>query len=266
MVNGVTLQYVEQGAGEPVVLVHGAISDRRVWNGQIPALSEEFQAIAYTQRYFGNQPWPDKGEQFSNTVQAADLAAFVQALDHGPVHVVAWSSGGDIALLAAVEHPELFRSLVLYEPAMVNALLTTEDEKAADDLLNAALGPAFEVAANGDIPGGVEQFLDAIWEKPGAFDQLSPEGKASLVDSGRTMNLDWLPTGVTCEQLRKIEMPTLVLVGAETSFQYFSIEADGVAECIPHAERASIPGATHGGPMLQAGAVNAAIIDFLEAH
>ena len=54
-VNGVTLNYVEEGEGEPVVFVHGAISDHRVLEGQREAIAEDYQYIAYTRRYFGDQ-------------------------------------------------------------------------------------------------------------------------------------------------------------------------------------------------------------------
>lgn len=60
-VNGVTLSYVDEGAGEPVVLVHGALSDRRVWSAQIPALAKDFRVIAYTQRYYGTAPLAGPG-------------------------------------------------------------------------------------------------------------------------------------------------------------------------------------------------------------
>ena len=47
------------------------------------------------------QPWDDSGARFSQPMHAADLAAFIQSLGAGPVHVVAWSYGGSVATLAA---------------------------------------------------------------------------------------------------------------------------------------------------------------------
>src|SRR5439155_5441330 len=64
-VNGVSLTYLEQGQGVPVVFVHGAISDHRAWIYQQEAVAREYRFIALDQRYFGIGPWPDGGSKFS---------------------------------------------------------------------------------------------------------------------------------------------------------------------------------------------------------
>lgn len=50
-VNGTNLAYIEQGAGEPVIFVHGAVSDYRTWLEQIGAFSENFRTICYSRRF-----------------------------------------------------------------------------------------------------------------------------------------------------------------------------------------------------------------------
>ena len=133
-VNGATLEYVAQGEGQPVVFVHGSISDLRVWNAQREAVAAEFEFIAYTRRYFGEQPWPDEGEDFGDATQAADLAAFVQRLGRGPVHMVTHSGGGGVGTLAALQRPDLFRSIVHFEPGgATSQLLTTDEGRAANE-------------------------------------------------------------------------------------------------------------------------------------
>ena len=56
-VNGARLAYVEEGSGAPVVLVHGSLSDLRTWDRTRALLAEHYRVIAYTQRYFGTEPW-----------------------------------------------------------------------------------------------------------------------------------------------------------------------------------------------------------------
>jgi pimeloyl-ACP methyl ester carboxylesterase len=58
-VNGTSLKYIEQGDGVPVVFVHGSMTDQRVWEKQRPAITKGYRYIAYNQRYFGKEPWPD---------------------------------------------------------------------------------------------------------------------------------------------------------------------------------------------------------------
>ena len=50
-VNGTTLAYREQGDGEPVVFVHGGISDLRIWDQQLTPIGESYRAIAYSCRF-----------------------------------------------------------------------------------------------------------------------------------------------------------------------------------------------------------------------
>lgn len=64
-VNGVDIEYVEQGEGPPLVFVHGYISDHRVWDDQIRLFSRHHKVIAPSQRYFGTRQWRDRGERFS---------------------------------------------------------------------------------------------------------------------------------------------------------------------------------------------------------
>ena len=117
-VNCTRLPYVEQGNGAPVVLVHGAVSDYRTWDRQRNALSRQYKAISYTQRYFGTEAWDRNGPKFGVQTHSDDLAAFVRGLNAGPVHLVAWSYSGHIALNVALTSPELVKSAFVFEPTV----------------------------------------------------------------------------------------------------------------------------------------------------
>src|SRR5689334_10086664 len=121
-VNGFRLQYIEQGSGEPIVFVHGAPHDLRAWEWVKEAIAKEYRFIAYTQRYFGTEPWPDTGNNFSIANHADDLAKFITSLNAGPVHLVGWSHGGLVAMTAAVSDPSLVRRLILYEASVISVL------------------------------------------------------------------------------------------------------------------------------------------------
>lgn len=271
-VNGTTLHYVQQGKGEPVVLVHGAVSDLRVWGGQVPALVEAgFQTIAYTLRYFGTEPWPDKGELFSPATHADDLAAFVEALGLGPVHVVGWSLGGEVALLAALEHPELFRSMSLYEPAPTLVPATEEGKAEWAEVggeIGAAFGPIFEALEAGDEDLAAGRLVDIVWETPGVFATFSPEVQRGNLDSGRTLALMFSAPAVevTCEELAASKVPTLLLVGEDTTLRYFTFIVEEIGRCMSTDQTVAIPDVNHNGPVKGADAVNAEIVKFLSAH
>jgi pimeloyl-ACP methyl ester carboxylesterase len=52
-VNGVRIQYPEDGSGAPVVFVHGAVTDHRAWEPVRDEIARKYRFIALTQRYFG---------------------------------------------------------------------------------------------------------------------------------------------------------------------------------------------------------------------
>src|SRR5262245_53397080 len=147
-VNGVRLQYVEHGSGEPMVFVHGAPHDLRAWEPVREEIAKRYRFIAYTQRYFGTEPWPDDGKNYSIATHADDLAKFITALNAGPVHLVGWSYGGVVATTAAVNNPSLVRSLTVYEPTLSSALpVETEEGKAAREGLAKIIGSCIAASA-----------------------------------------------------------------------------------------------------------------------
>jgi len=113
----VTLHYVAVGRGEPVVMVHGGLEDYRGWSAQLAALAARYRAVAYSRRYnFPNRNEISSTPSYSAQVDADDLAMLIEKLHLGRVHLVGHSYGGLVALLFAMEHPALLRSLTLSEP------------------------------------------------------------------------------------------------------------------------------------------------------
>ncbi|MEZ5449350.1 MAG: alpha/beta hydrolase [Thiolinea sp.] len=60
-INGVDLEYMDVGK-EPIIFVHGAVSDYRTWGYYLLPISEQHRYIAYSRRYYGTQPWKDQGK------------------------------------------------------------------------------------------------------------------------------------------------------------------------------------------------------------
>ncbi len=118
-VGNVELHYVERGNGVPVIFVHGSVDDYRSFESQLEPLSQRYRVISYSRRYnFPNATSIPSGSH-SALVEAADLAILLQALGAYPAHVVGHSYGAYTALILAMNHPELVRSLVLAEPPLL---------------------------------------------------------------------------------------------------------------------------------------------------
>src|SRR5688500_6166638 len=86
--NGYPMSFLESGTGEPVVLVHGAISDYRSWTGQTASPPHGFRLIAVSLRHHYPEPWNGIGETYSVKQHAEDLGAFIETLGVGPVFLV----------------------------------------------------------------------------------------------------------------------------------------------------------------------------------
>src|SRR5436190_5640181 len=71
--NGVQLNYLDQGKGAPVIFVHGALDDYRVWQPQMEAFSQRHRTVAYSRRYNYPNPKVDLETHYSARVDADDL-------------------------------------------------------------------------------------------------------------------------------------------------------------------------------------------------
>jgi non-heme chloroperoxidase len=97
-VNGVELHYLDRGQGEPIVFVHGGLTDYREWEPVAKQLQNEYRTITYSRRYNFPNDNPLSMTDHSAIVEAADLAALNRYLHLGPMHVVGVSYGAYTAL------------------------------------------------------------------------------------------------------------------------------------------------------------------------
>jgi pimeloyl-ACP methyl ester carboxylesterase len=110
---GVRLNYVERGdpRGIPVVLLHGYSDSRRSYDRILPLLPASFRVFAVTHRGHGDSSKPDTG--YTPADFAADLAAFLDAVQIDSAVIVGHSMGSSVAQRFAIDHPSRTRALVL---------------------------------------------------------------------------------------------------------------------------------------------------------
>lgn len=111
----VRLFYTDEGAGSPVLFVHGWSCDSHDWSWQFDAFTARHRVIAADNRGHGRSSVPADG--YRPRVFASDLATLLRRLDAGPAVVIGHSLGGVIASVLAVEHSELVRAVVAVDPA-----------------------------------------------------------------------------------------------------------------------------------------------------
>ena len=268
-VNGVRLAYVEQGQGTPVVFVHGAISDWRTWEAQRAAFSAKHRYIAYSQRYFGTDPWPDDGKNFSIATHAADLAAFIKLLNAGPVHLVGWSYSGEVIALVALEHPELVRSVAMHEGGFRSLTASSPEGRQALADFGKAFGPAIAATRTGDLPSAAKLFLEVVFElPPGGFDSDPIVLRKVILDNARTIPLGLAAPpapDVDCAKMNTVKAPLLMTRG-ERSMPLFAIRSEATARCWSNSQLVVIPNTNHDAPLRNPAAFNAAVLAFLAQH
>lgn len=265
--NGVDLSYIEQGAGTPVVFVHGAWMDLRYWEPQQQAVATQYRFIAYNLRYHGTAPWPDEGQHYSVATHAADLAAFIRQLNAGPVHLVGLSFGGCFAVLVALEHPDLVRSLTLAEPqAMAELLADLPEAKTVLNEWSKVFKPIRTAVKAGEAVQAAKLFFELVNNQgAGAFDTQPEAFRQMILDNARTVPLQLSappPPAIFCATLGGVKAPTLV-VGGEQTPRYPALINEVVVQCIPGSRLVVIPKATHLMTHQNPTAFNEALLHFL---
>lgn len=249
-VNGTQLPLVEQGAGEPVVFVHGALGDYRSWLEVATALSSDHRVVTYSRRAHFPNPWPEKYDACDPDVHASDMAALIETLELGPVHLVAHSIGGVAALVMATRRPDLVRSLILGEPPLLPWLTgTTEGASLLAAFATNASLPAQEAFRRGNSEEGVRRFLDGVMGE-GAFDRIPPDVRGPLLDNASELGVqiatppEILFSSLQPTSLSSLRAPVLLLQG-EHSPRMFGLVNASLQAALPQAEVAHIPGVSH---------------------
>jgi pimeloyl-ACP methyl ester carboxylesterase len=265
-VRGIELHYIEQGQGEPLVLLHGGQGDYRSWNPQIEAFSGRYRVISYSRRYNYPNNNPITDTNHSAYIEAEDFAAFIRKLNLGRVHLVGTSIGAFTALVLAVKHPEMVRSLVLAEPPVHQWIRNTEDGAAVyRSFMTIIHEPAAKAFKAGDDKGAMRIFVDGFSGTPG-FDNLPPERIAAIMQNSHamkalTMSSDPYPN-LSKDKVRQLSIPALIITG-ENTIRIHKLVNEELAHLLPKAQLALIPKAGHGSARENPQAFNEAVLRFL---
>jgi aspartate dehydrogenase len=225
------LQAVRCGAGPSVLLLHGIGSSATSWQRQADRLASDYRLIAPDLRGYGDSPDPS-GPPSLDAV-ADDLAALLD----GPAHVVGVSFGALAALALARRHPALVRSLVLADATLGRAALPPGECERwragryafAAGLPNGAGERAREIAA----PGAPDDVLAEIARN---MRRVRPAGYRYV--AGIIAATDARPW------LAEVAVPALVVCGEHDAVVGLPL-SQTIAETLPDARLATIPGAGH---------------------
>jgi haloalkane dehalogenase len=111
--DGLRMHYVDEGRGDPVLLLHGEPTWAFLYRKLIPALAGVGRTLAPDYFGFGRSDKPTRIEDYSYDFHYASIARFATELDLRDATMVVQDWGGPIGLRLAVEHPERVARLVI---------------------------------------------------------------------------------------------------------------------------------------------------------
>jgi pimeloyl-ACP methyl ester carboxylesterase len=237
-VAGLQTWHEVSGAGDAVVLLHGAFAGALSWSAQTSALVDAGFRVYVPERR-GHAHTPDVDGPLTYAVMAADTVAYLDEIVQAPAHLIGWSDGAVVGLLVAMQRPDLVARLVLigqYYNSGGRAsghlidTLTSRDESMLG-FLRAGYDPY--------SPDGPEHF-EVVYEKTVAMVQSEPE--------------------LTLTSFSAVTAPTLVLQG-DRDLVSVAHSLD-VAAAVADGRVAVLPG-THALPAESPAVVNPLLVQFL---
>jgi pimeloyl-ACP methyl ester carboxylesterase len=255
--NQVEIAYERAGEGPPLVCVHGAASDGRLWQPQLAGLADEFTVVAW------DEPGAGRSAAVPGDFGLADyadcLGALIEALALGPAHVAGLSWGGTVVLELYRRHPGLAASLILADTyAGWKGSLPEHEVRArmagARQML-AAPAEEFDPTLPGLFAG----------DPPVRFVPLLEEMAAAVRPETLGTQLFLMAEADQRDVLPRVAVPTLLLWGEYDARSPLSV-ARQFERAIPDTELVVIPRAGHVSNLEQPERFNAAVREFCRAH
>jgi len=257
----ISIFFVDEGAGQPVLMIHGHTLDHRVFDDVVAALDGRgLRIIRPDLRGHGRSDVPPSGYHWSH--HSADMAAVLEAAGVPRATVLGFSLGGGVALELALERPELVGGLVLVDAVLPDRPFEPEFMANLKEVARTIRSQGLRAAMEG--PWASSPLFAPSLAKPGVREKLEAilrdfPGADYLARERDRVDRDW----AVPSRLGEITVPTTVLVGAGDmpGFREFSRE---IAAGIPGARLETVPGCGHLVPLEAPEAVAQAVLAAVE--
>jgi len=239
--DGAEINYVEAGAGPPLVLIGGWCMTTAFWHRQIEGLSDAFRVVAIDPRAYGDSSKVTHGHRMAR--HAADLRDVLHALELDGAVAIGWSLGANVLF----SHWELFagerlRGLVHCDqsPYCLNRAgwewgFGTEEE---------ALG--LLRGARADPPATASMLIDMCFTGPVPEDEkrwMVAELAKTPTEAAVTLEFDHIWSDWR-DVVPTVQLPTLVVTGRQSKiFPWQS--GDWMAQRLPNGTHAIFEDSGH---------------------
>lgn len=225
--------YEWENDGEAVVLLHGGLSKTASWDYiMVPPLEDSFHIFAYDRTAHGFTG--DQADSLHFEFQTKEAIAYLEDVVKEPAHLIGWSDGGNIALMVAIQRPDLVKSIVA-------------------------------IGANYHYSGVIQAFdeINISEEDQAEYNLISPDAPHTLLEKTQRMYAIWESEPmISLAGISTIQCPVLVLVGDDDVVSHsHTVE---LYEALPLGQLSVIPGTSHFVLKEKPDLMNAVISQFLE--
>ena len=259
-VNNTHLYYEVAGTGHPLVLIHGGLVNRRLWDDQFAVFAQHYKVVRFDIRSLGDSA-PITAETPPYSLEE-DLYSLLKFLGIEKTHVLGLSMGGAMAIDFTLMYPEMVDALI----PVAMGLSGFEGEEPWTEI--------DEALKRGDVAQAVELTLRMWTDGPlRTPDRVDPDVREKVrvmttwnfehpEEENATQPRTLEPTAIS--RLAEIHVPTLIIIGDQDVYDILKI-ADILEKGIPGARIEVIPGTAHHLNMEKPREFNRIVLDFLGA-
>lgn len=244
-INGLKFRYEDDGAGEPLIFLHGFTGQTASWSPIKKRVNASFRTIAIDLIGHGMTNAPSDIARYAFSQAIDDVAEIISRLQASHATWIGYSMGGRLALALALRYPKLVSTLIL----------ESASPGIADPAAREARRQADELLADRINDRGIPEFVTnwealPMWQSQRHLpaDILDRQRQIRLRNSavGLAGSLRGMGTGAQeslWDDLPHLQAPTLLIAGAlDTKFADI---ATRMSEQIPNAELLIVPHAGH---------------------
>ena len=261
-----TLEMIEQGEGQLVVLFHGAASHSGQWRQLIDRLKSNYRVVGFNQYGYGRSSSWSEARAMTFKDQVKPVIEYLKS-QTGPLHLVGHSHGATLAALTATLVGDRVRSLSIYEPNSFCVLdQDAPRQREQYELIRSSFG---DLAARGATPETqaifAEELLD-FWLGRGAWRKLPDRLQGQLISMMKP-TINEVHAALHCPiDIRPLyHLKNRVLLMFDPHTPPAALE---VSQCyqalLPHCRTQQFPHGGHLAPVFHPHQINEAICHHLE--
>ena len=260
-VNGITLHYLEQGRGPPVIMLHGFPDHSGAWRPIANRLAGSYRVIAPDLRGYGDSERPTSDADYRLDVLVNDIVGLLDALNLATVCLCGHDWGGVLAFALATAHPDRIAALIALNAPPLGVLQAMiwhdPQQRAASQYINDLRAVDARARFNeANVDGLIEQFLGGplrqgaltpedvaayrhAWTRPGVWQAMLAWYRAAPLE----VPSDNTTTPSIAMSIEQINCPVLVIWGDRDEV-FVPAMADAIAAACRNArvERLAIAG------------------------